>query len=449
MIESTFSQATSLLHEYGFQLSSREWAGLFWLVVATIACLRIRSVRRRIAQALRIALGPKVLPIWLVYLTWVTGFIWISNVLGFWESALGKLTFVWVFTAGIVLVSKFPDASKSGFSGKIVGGVIGITILVEYLVNLATFSFWVELILQPVLVILAALLVVSERNDGSHMIKTTIGTIFILFAAFLIVYSVRELLVAPAQADIRFHALQIVWPILLTFWVLPLIYALAVISGYQMAFLRMSQSQDESSGAWKSRLGMILAFGIRLKWIREVGQGGIVHLARAKSVWQAYRAGREIVSKQLSETRRENEYQENLIRFAGSEEVDGEGRPLDKREFRETVGALNWLYTCHSGWYSREPQGYKADLLERLGDDFSRHGLSKPSGIAMHVSEDGRRWYAWRRTPCGRYFAIGAAGPPPDQWLYDRPEPPSDFPGLGAEWGEVPSADEIAPNWFE
>jgi hypothetical protein len=78
-----------------------------------------------------------------------------------------------------------------------------------------------------------------------------------------------------------------------------------------------------------------------------------------------------------------------------------------------------------------------------LGDDFSRQGLSSPpSGISMLVSKDGQRWYAWRRTPSGRFFAIGAAGPPPDQWLYDGPEPPGDFPGLGEEWGEDPFADK-------
>lgn len=438
MSEFTFSQATSLLLKHGFELSNREWAGLFWLVAVAIACLRISSVRRSITKALRVALGAKVLPVWLVYLIWVAGFIWTSNVLGYWENALGKLTFVWVFTAGIVLVSKFPDASKNGFFGGIVRGVIGITILVEYFVNLATFSFWVELLLQPVLVILTVLLVVTERNGDSHMMRTAVGTILVLFVALLIGYSIRELLMDSAQTEIRSHALQIVWPILLTFWVLPLIYALALFSAYQMAFLRMGLSQDEASGAWKSRLGMMLAFGVRLKWLHEAGKGGSVHIARAKSVRQAYRAGREFVSKRLSEQRRENEYQENLARHAGSKEVDGDGRPLDKREFRETVGALNWLYTCHSGWYSREPQGYKPDLLNRLGVDFSRHGLARPSGITMHVSEDGRRWYAWRKTPCGRYFAIGAGGPPPDQWLYDGPDPPSDFPGLAAEWGGNP-----------
>lgn len=449
MIESAFGQATSMLHEYGFQLSSREWAGLLWLAIALIFCLRLSGVRESIAGVLRIAFGRKLLAVWLLYLVWIAGFILASKLLGLWENALGKLTVVWALTAGIVLVSRSPEASNKGFFGRAVGNVVGISILVEYLMALAAFDFWVELILQPILAFLSVLLIISERRDGLRAFRAVTGAILFLLAALLIGHSLRELLVETGQINIRIHVLQVVWPILLTFWVLPLIYVLALISGYETAFLRMSLSQDQTNFAWKPRLGMILAFGLSLKWIHEAGKGGAIDLAKSESVRQAYRAGREFVSQKLSEARREREYQENLIRFAGSMDVDGEGRSLDKREFRETTRALNWLYTCQMGWYSREPKGYKGDLLARFGDDFSMHGLSPPSGITMHVSEDGQRWYAWRRTPCGRCFAIGAGGPPPDQWLYDGPRPPSDFPGLGEEWGEAPFSDDYAPNWFD
>ena len=52
---------------------------------------------------------------------------------------------------------------------------------------------------------------------------------------------------------------------------------------------------------------------------------------------------------------------------------------------------------------------------------------------------------AWRRTIAGWCFAIGAAGPPPDQWLDDGPNPPRGFPGEDPEWGRRFGID--ARNW--
>jgi hypothetical protein len=101
------------------------------------------------------------------------------------------------------------------------------------------------------------------------------------------------------------------------------------------------------------------------------------------------------------------------------------------------------------GWYRRKPIGYKPDLIDRFGDDFSSQGLPIPSSITMVVSDDAHRWYAWRRTPGGHHFAIGASEGPPNQWLYDGPDPPRDFPGLGSEWGDTPFSEEKAPNWYE
>ena len=65
----------------------------------------------------------------------------------------------------------------------------------------------------------------------------------------------------------------------------------------------------------------------------------------------------------------------------------------------------------------------------------------------MRVHEAGQSWYAWRRTVTGWCFAIGAAGPPPEQWEYDGPEPPAGFPGEDPAWGSHAFSEEANRNW--
>lgn len=107
--------------------------------------------------------------------------------------------------------------------------------------------------------------------------------------------------------------------------------------------------------------------------------------------------------------------------------------------------ALRWLATCQMGQYRNGHDSYGADLemvVDHLSDDF---GLPRPNGIEMHISRDGQSWYATRQTITGHWFAIGAAGPPSDQWLYDGPTSPKNFPD-DTEWEQWAPGDN-APNW--
>lgn len=79
--------------------------------------------------------------------------------------------------------------------------------------------------------------------------------------------------------------------------------------------------------------------------------------------------------------------------------------------------------------------------------DFTNHGLPAEHGIELHVAPGGQRWWAGRRTITGWYFAVGAAGPPPDQWEYDGEAQPGGFPGLHPDWGDGPFSFGACANW--
>ena len=87
-----------------------------------------------------------------------------------------------------------------------------------------------------------------------------------------------------------------------------------------------------------------------------------------------------------------------------------------------TAGSSQKRFMLYTGWRPVRWDGTKTAAATAvtcsgvLGDDFTLHGLPRESGITLHVARDGQSWYARRRTVTGWCFAIGAAGPPPDQW---------------------------------
>ena len=138
---------------------------------------------------------------------------------------------------------------------------------------------------------------------------------------------------------------------------------------------------------------------------------------------------------------------QRLADNAGAVGTDSFGRQLDQREHAETMQALQWLYTCQLGYYPNQGKRYFADLEAIIDGLSDRYDLPYPNNIEMRISDDGQSWYAARQTITGHWFAIGAAGPPTDQWFYDGPTAPTCFPNESG-WDQwVP--DSNSPHWAQ
>lgn len=437
------------LVDHGFQLNSREWAGLIWLGVLAIWTLPNAQVRRSLSVVIRLTLSPRLLIVWISFFLWVVLLVILAQTHSIWDPRLTKDTLLWFTTAGVVLLTGFTDAHKTRFFRGAVWRVVGILALVEYFVSFSSFPLLVEILLQPLILLFATAPILVKKAEEQRRWQSWSNCFFLILTMLLLGNTGISLWSAWDSIDWYLFSLRASWPIALSLWLLPLVYIWALISSYQQAFARLQLTRHSQQGGWKSKFGLMLALGLRLKLIHQATKGRTNHISKAQSLRSAMKAAREFKRELLSEQKAEQAYQANLKKFAGSPNLDEHGKPIDKREFRETAKALGWLHTCHMGWFRHEPIGYKPELLSRIGDNFGNQGLSNPSGIVMAVAADGSKWYAWRRTVGGHYFGIGANGKPPNQWRYDGCNPPTGFPGLTPEWGASPFNDDIAVNWHE
>jgi hypothetical protein len=437
------------LQVYGFELNNREWASLIWLGALLGFGLLNPDIRGNLRNVLRLAFTRKLAFVWAIYLVWIAALVVLSYVTGIWRTELTKDTIVWTATAGLVLVGSFTEAWKPGHFKSAFFKAVGAVALLEYLVTLATFRLWVEVILQP-LVVLFAVAPIMVKEDKERISWQRVGNwFFLILVCVMLAHTALTLRASWEAMDWGLFILRGAWPVALAAWVLIAVFGLGILATYEQAFNRLMWIRDQEAGSWKAKLGLFLALRLGLRWVHEAAKGGTYDVAHADSIHGAFQAASAFKREHISTEKRENRRKADLVRYAGSDELDENGRPRDKREFRETVHTLEWLHTCQMGWYRRDPPGYKPDLIERFRDDFTAQGIPAPSCITIVVSDDGERWYAWRKTPSGHCFAIGASEHPPDKWIYDGPRPPDGFPGLAAEWGDRPFSEEKAPNWYE
>ena len=325
-------------------------------------------------------------------------------------------------------------------------GVLAWSVLVEFYLDLFHLPLAGELVLQPVVAVLAMMSVVAGRDEKHRHVGSCIEALLALFAIGLLAFVTVKTVQGWEELDGTSLVTQFALPAWLTIGALPFIFFLAIYAGYESAFLRIDL--QEGTSRWcrlRSKLALASVTHLHVReiatfpgyWLRKMTEASSFRKARA--VVRSYRLERR------TEAEREVLKNERLKKLAGVKGADADGRQLDRREFDQTTDALRWLGTCMMGWHKKGKR-YQDDLLERINDSFDRFGLD-PLGIEMRVSDDGQAWYAWRRTVTGWCFAIGAAGPPPDQWEYDGPNPPRAFPGIDLEWGSSAFSEAANPNW--
>ena len=265
-----------------------------WLVIIAVFVLSKPEVRSSIADVLKMAFAPKVAVIWIVYTLWILSFVWVANQVGIWLTILTKDTFVWSTTAGVVLLLGFTEATKPGYFRRKLSEVAGVVVIFEYFVNLASVSFLTEFFLQPILFLFIVAPVVAEETDQKKILRCMRFWFFAILIAAIVIHTVQTLYASRQTLDWELFALRAVWPMLLGTWVLVLVFLLAVVSGYEQAFLRLEMYHDKHPRLWKTKLGLVLALGIRLRWIREAAKGEAVtyHVAHTDSVCAAYDAAK-------------------------------------------------------------------------------------------------------------------------------------------------------------
>lgn len=426
-------------------LTTREMATLIWLVpITTILLWKMPAVRASLRELIGLFLRPIPLLPMAIFAAWMVVVVWFAAQVGAWDVSLLKDTFYWVVPGFILMFGATQAATEQGFFGRRIREAIGVAVFLAFYLGLVTLDLPWELLLVPVLTVLSIYFAAGGTSyvsaKAGNRAKVALGVI----AIGLLVYTTVRFVQNPAAIDPGSVARSFALPAWLTLAALPFVWAMSVLFVYENAFTHMRIATTEGRVPWRSRLALVASFRFRRTALHRFAGRWPRELVLAKG----FRGARAVIARQEAEVRAETEAkqqaEDDLKRYSGAQGLDARGRQLDKCEFKETTEALETLANAHMGWYRSSKNRYQPDLLERFGDVYAR-GLPADSGISMEVSRSGQSWFAWRRTPSGLCFAIGAAGPPPDQRFYEGMDPPCGFPKVNPDWTLPPH--ERGPNW--
>ena len=431
-------------------LSTREQASLILISIFLSWVLSKKDLRANIPRIIGTFLSPGIMLPLVVMFAYVSFEVWIGFQLGLWGNQLAKATVIWTVAAGVVLSSKgILEANKDPlFFRKTAAAAITPTVFVAFFMNLASLSLLAEVVLQLFLVPVTMLSAFTHaRADREHeRVKKLCNGILALVGFSWMAFTVHHVHETWNQLDTHLLFQKLALPMWLTIGLLPFLFALSLYAAYERPFRHINSETRMFGVRWRARIAIMLTLHFKARdvahfqhfWAKTLVETNTLGAARAvvRQFEESLRDGERAIV--------EEEYR--LRRYAGVDGTDSEGQRLDRREFKETIKALRWLATCHMGHY-RKRSRYDRNLLGLLGNNFAAQGLTGKSGIEMKVAKDGQWWFAYRRTISGWCFAIGAAGPPPDQWEHDGRNPPCGFPGEDPSWGDGPFGDTVNRNW--
>jgi cytochrome c biogenesis protein CcdA len=172
----------------------------------------------------------------------VIGILFLLSKMSFWDFSILKDTIFWFFSVALVMFFNANNINSNSYFFDIARDSVKWTIILEFITNFYTFSLPIELILIPILIVVAFTQafaeVYKERKDYEQANKflknvlSFIGTVIILFSLYKTIVSYKQLFTVD-------NLKSLLLPIVLTVLIIPFIYLLSVGINYENLFLRV------------------------------------------------------------------------------------------------------------------------------------------------------------------------------------------------------------------
>ncbi len=231
-------------------LNNREFAIIIWLAIACLSVLISsignKEIRNAISSLFTAFFKIKLLFPFFLMLLWVGLIIFIARKCSFWDISASKDTIIWIF--GTVIVNYFNVAKfqkDTTTFRKIIFDNFKLTALIEFIVNLYAFSLVIELIIQPVLVVVVVLKTISESKPEFKKLVNPLKSILGLYGIIIILFTFREIWINDSTFFSFQNLRDFLLPPLFTLAILPFYYFLALFTLYEELFIRIEIMNNE------------------------------------------------------------------------------------------------------------------------------------------------------------------------------------------------------------
>lgn len=227
--------------------TSREIAIIFWIVIFFVALLFIKQIRTSILGIIKSAPYSVLLAYFLLFLIYFSSFIYCFYDLGWWDLSNLKDTIIWFVFSGLPIgFSVAQNTFDNSFWKSLVLKNIKLVVLVEFLIDTFTFPLIVEIIMIPIVTVIALLNTVCKQNEESKGVETLTNAILSIMGLFILSYTICRAITEYNSIGTISTLQYFLFPIIYSILSIPCMYILKLYTEYETLFNRLKYGQKRS-----------------------------------------------------------------------------------------------------------------------------------------------------------------------------------------------------------
>lgn len=272
-------------------LDNREKATLIWIAIVAAALILLSpTIRRSLAESAvgiaQIVLSRPVLVILLGITSYVGLVLLVGSQVMPWTSEMTKDSITWLFGSALVIVFKTIASDRDpAYFRKLILAAVEFSLVLTFLVNFYNFSILIELALVPFVTGVAMMAAVAGTRDEFAQLKGALELVLVAIGLSLLLYAAVRVLGDISGFASAETARLFLLPTVLTFLFLPLVYVLALYTGYEDIFVRAKVSVRDDEAVRYLKRELILYCSVRLgrvnRFLRTYGRS--LSLVNSKS----------------------------------------------------------------------------------------------------------------------------------------------------------------------
>jgi len=221
-------------------LNGREKAVIVWFLIFLFWALSQKNIRTSMLGVLKAFFQKKIITVFLAMFVYIFFIILLFSKLQIWNASLTKDTGFWILGSAFVLLMNVNNATQDDHHfKKILIDNLKLILVLEFIITLYSFDFWIEMLFVPVMFLIVAMGAVAELKKEYLPVKKLIDYILSFIGIFLIIFAISKV-IGDYQGFLTANNLRsFVLPPLMTLAYIPFLYIFALIMAYEMLFVRL------------------------------------------------------------------------------------------------------------------------------------------------------------------------------------------------------------------
>jgi hypothetical protein len=247
--------------------NNREIATGIWIVVAIVLGLSKTTIRQAVLKVIESFFKLKILSWLFLMAIYTAGAVTVLEATALWNVKLLKDTIVWFLFTGTAMSFKYVTSeNREAIARTILVDNIKVIAIIQFLANTYTFSLLAEIAIVPAVTFIVILDSVSKLgNKYSAVARITEGLLALIGITILVLSAVKA--ISDYRNLLSFQSVRaFVLPFLLSILFIPFVYAMLLITTYELVFvrLRIGRTKDNALIRYAKRT-IIGHIGLNLK----------------------------------------------------------------------------------------------------------------------------------------------------------------------------------------